>query len=436
MSPTFRSPVSANTWLTATVSPWTSRRSPASDARGRASACPWRRGRRRATGASLGVGRLARGRSRSWRRGDAVDAVERAPLGRPAGIGAPSRPVSTNGAVTRAAVTRSASRCAAGLDDALRAREHRHEHDRGGERGGAPAVGGEAGGGEQAGRAEARAAARRAARRGSRAATRPSRPTPAASSIALEDRERDRPHALEEQRHRDAAAEAAARRRELQDAGAGVLDRRLAQRLGRAGAAGAAGGGEDRELRDQDAAAERRHERDPRVAGREARRDGVVVGEDVDDRVGQRPPASEAERAGDERDDQRLAGDQPPDLVRRGAERAQHRDLVAPLDDRQRERAGDDEQRDQRRRSRPSSRRSRPARRGRRRAGRSRRRRPRGRGRAPRARASPAGRGRPPARDRDRVDLARAAGEAGGDRVGEEQRRAGRPVARTVPVTR
>ena len=119
------------------------------------------------------------------------------------------------------------------------------------------------------------------------------------------------------------------------------------------------------------------------VPGREAGRDRAVVGHDVHDRGRQRPTGEQAERAGDDRDDQRLAGDQPPHLVRRGAERAQHRDLAAALHDRQRERPGDDEQRDASRRSRPSSRRSPPARPGRRRADRSRRRRPHGRGRAP-----------------------------------------------------
>ena len=87
---------------------------------------------------------------------------------------------------------------------------------------------------------------------------------------ALEDRERDGPHALEDQRHRDAAAEAERTDEQLQDAGPGALDRRLAQRLGGPRAAGAAGRGEDRELGDEDAAAERGDERNPRAARREA----------------------------------------------------------------------------------------------------------------------------------------------------------------------
>ena len=80
--------------------------------------------------------------------------------------------------------------------------------------------------------------------------------------------------------------------------------------------------------------------------GREAGRDRAVVGEDRDDRVGERAPGEQAEHAGDDGHDQRLAGDQPPDLMRRGAERAQHGDLAPPLRDGERERAGDDEQRD------------------------------------------------------------------------------------------
>ena len=66
----------------------------------------------------------------------------------------------------------------------------------------------------------------------------------------------------------------------------------------------------------------------------------------MEDRVGQRPAGDDAERAGDDRDDQRLGGDQPPHLARRRAERAQHRRLAAALGDRERERAGHDEQRD------------------------------------------------------------------------------------------
>ena len=55
-------------------------------------------------------------------------------------------------------------------------------------------------------------------------------------------------------------------------------------------------------------------------------------------------PASRPERAGDQRHEQRLAGDQPADLRRRRAESAQHRGLPPALGDRERERSGDHEQ--------------------------------------------------------------------------------------------
>ena len=67
---------------------------------------------------------------------------------------------------------------------------------------------------------------------------------PTASSIPSRIANADRPRAREQHRHRDAAAEACDAGDELQDARARVLDRDLAQRLGRADAAGAARGGE------------------------------------------------------------------------------------------------------------------------------------------------------------------------------------------------
>ena len=57
-------------------------------------------------------------------------------------------------------------------------------------------------------------------------------------------------------------------------------------------------------------------------------------------------PGEHTERARDQRDQQRLAGDQSADLRRRRAERAQHGGLPAALGDGQRERPGDDEQGD------------------------------------------------------------------------------------------
>ena len=58
-------------------------------------------------------------------------------------------------------------------------------------------------------------------------------------------------------------------------------------------------------------------------------------------------PASRPSALADQRDEQRLGGDQAADLARRRAERAQHRGLPAALGDHERERAGDHEQRDE-----------------------------------------------------------------------------------------
>ena len=56
-------------------------------------------------------------------------------------------------------------------------------------------------------------------------------------------------------------------------------------------------------------------------------------------------PASRPSALADQRDEQRLRGDQPADLARRRPEGAQHRGLPPALGDHERERAGDDEQR-------------------------------------------------------------------------------------------
>ena len=303
------------------------------------------------------------------------------------------------------------------LDDALRAGEHRDEQHRRGERGGAPAVGREARAGQQPGGAET------PQRPGERRRREPhQRPAEQADTgreqQTLEDREGDRPHPREHQRHRDAAAEAQQADDELQDAWEGMLDRCLAQRLGGARAPGTAGRREDRQLSDQDPAAECRDERDPRVARSEARRDGVVSGEDADDRVGERAPGEQAEATGHERDDQRLAGDQAPDLVRRGAERAQHRHLAPTLRDGQRERAGDNEQRDRARDPAhgPEDRdqRSRSAARGSAASAAA---------ACSRSRAPAPRRGRSGAPHRDRAHPVGSARQARGGPVGEEQRR-------------
>ena len=80
--------------------------------------------------------------------------------------------------------------------------------------------------------------------------------------------------------------------------------------------------------------------------GANAGPDFAAVREDVDDEVGERGTGEQAQRAGEQRHEQRFAGDQPADLRRGRAEGAQHRGLPAALGDRECERPGDDEQRD------------------------------------------------------------------------------------------
>ena len=81
-------------------------------------------------------------------------------------------------------------------------------------------------------------------------------------------------------------------------------------------------------------------------AGRERRSDLAAILQDADDEVRERPPCEQPESARKQRHEQRLAGDEAPDLARRRTERAQHRGLPPPLGDRERERPGDHEQRD------------------------------------------------------------------------------------------
>ena len=132
------------------------------------------------------------------------------------------------------------------------------------------------------------------------------------------------------------------------DAGAAVLDRDLAQRLGRADLAGAAGGRDDRELRDADAHPERGDQRDPRMA-RASKPAGTSPwpASRSTSALASGRPASRPSALGHERDEQRLGRDQAADLARRRPERAQHRGLPPALGDRERERAGDHEQRDE-----------------------------------------------------------------------------------------
>ena len=125
-----------------------------------------------------------------------------------------------------------------------------------------------------------------------------------------------------------------------------MLDRDLAQRLGRRDAPGAARRRRDGHLADHDAEPQRGGERDEGAGRGERRPDLAPVGEDLHDRVREHRPCHEPEQPGDKRDDERLARDEPAHLARGGAERAEHRDLAAALRDGQRHRAGDDEQRD------------------------------------------------------------------------------------------
>src|SRR3954471_6661529 len=72
----------------------------------------------------------------------------------------------------------------------------------------------------------------------------------------------------------------------------------------------------------------------------------AAVSEDVDDEIRERAARDHAERAGEERDEQRFTGDEPPDLPWAGAECAQHGGLPSALGDGEPERPGDDEQGD------------------------------------------------------------------------------------------
>ena len=125
-----------------------------------------------------------------------------------------------------------------------------------------------------------------------------------------------------------------------------MLDGHLAQSVGRRDAPGAASRGGHRDLGDEDSHGEGRDERDGRVRRRERRSDLATFRQDADDEVRERPPCKEPESARKQGHEQRLAGDEAPDLARRRTERTQHGGLPPPLGDRQRERPGDHEQRD------------------------------------------------------------------------------------------
>jgi hypothetical protein len=124
-----------------------------------------------------------------------------------------------------------------------------------------------------------------------------------------------------------------------------MLDRRLAQRFGRLGAPGAARRRDDRRLREPDAQSRRRGGGNQRRAKLEAALQDAVLLEPAHDRRGERAAEGDAGGRRCERDHQSLAGDQPADLARRGAESAQRGDLPAALRESQGEGAGDDEQR-------------------------------------------------------------------------------------------
>ena len=198
----------------------------------------------------------------------------------PAGSGAPSRPATTWPAVTRAAVTDSVSWRAArraarpGCRPASRSARSASPARR-------CASGWPPGRCSRAGRARrAAAAAATAAAAGRPSSQRPSSAVPGREQDRREDRERVAPA----RRRRCSAIAAPPPSDEhagehAHDAGTAVLDRHLAQRLGRAHAPGAPRRGDDRELGDADAHAERRGERDPGVARLEAGRHDAVVGE-------------------------------------------------------------------------------------------------------------------------------------------------------------
>ena len=234
---------------------------------------------------------------------------------------------------------------AARREHALAADQHRDQQDRRRQRGAAPAVRGQAGARQQAGRAEQPQRPRQ--QRGRQAEQpAPEQRGPGREQDRREDRERVRLLAVEQQRHRGAAAERQQAGERAHDAGTAVLDRHLAQRLGRAHAPRPPRRRHHRDLGDADAHAERGGERDPGMARLEAGRHHAVVGQHADDGAGERPAREQAEPARDHREQERLRRDQPPDLARRRPEGAQHRRLTAALGDRERERARHDEQRD------------------------------------------------------------------------------------------
>ena len=262
----------------------------------------------------------------------------------PAGSGAPSAPTTTRSAVTRASVTRSVSSCelacstpwvptsmaisttgvaSAAVRQRLAAR---------------PVLASRPGAPRSRSGSDSAAAGRPSSQRPSMAVPLASRMPPrienasAASPVKID-------------RHRDATAQAEHAAEQLEHAGTPVLDRNFAQRLGRADAAGAARGGDHGELGDPDAGADGGGQRDQRAPEREALGRDPAIDEQLDDGQRKRAAGQDAEGGGGQRDDQRLAGDQPAHLAGRRAERAQDRGLAPALGDREREGAGHDEQR-------------------------------------------------------------------------------------------
>ena len=231
----------------------------------------------------------------------------------------------------------------AGLDGSLDPGEHRHEQDRRRQGRGAPAVRRQAGGGEHPRRAET---AQRRREHGGRDAEQPAPEEPRAhcEQDPAEDRERHRPEAGEQHRHRHAAEQTCDAGDDADESGPRMFDRDLAKRVGRRDAPGSASCGEDGELRDQDTHAERRHERDDRVRRRERRSDLAAIGEDVDDEIRERAARDHAQRAGHQRHEQRFSGDQPADLRWRRAQCTQHGGLAPALGDGKGERSSDHEQ--------------------------------------------------------------------------------------------
>ena len=171
--------------------------------------------------------------------------------------------------------------------------------------------------------------AARAAAAGRPSSQRPSSATPAASRMPARIEKAEACSPWNSSAMAAPPAERGHARQRPHDTGTAVLDGDVAERLGGPDLAGAARGGDDGELGDDDAHAERGGERDPGVPGGRSRGHVAAAGEEVDERVGERParPAARGAPATSETSSASV-GDQAADLARGGAERPQHRGLA------------------------------------------------------------------------------------------------------------